>query len=99
MSEDRPKQRSEADAELEREIRDERKFALTEAIGRMAGPGALKGASPIDRGKRAAADIQEYICRQTADSAGALSGVVVRQVAESELLLMDLDAPLALLAN
>ena len=34
------KQRSKADAELEREIREGRKFTLAEAIGRLAGPGA-----------------------------------------------------------
>jgi hypothetical protein len=45
MSDDQKKQRSDADAELEREIRKERKFTLTEAIGRMAGPGAMKGES------------------------------------------------------
>ena len=43
MSEEKITQRSEADAELEREIRNERKFTLAEAIGRLAGPGAMKG--------------------------------------------------------
>ena len=39
MSDDKqPKQRSKADAELEREIREGRKFTLEEAIARMAGP-------------------------------------------------------------
>ncbi len=33
---------TDADAELEREIRNARKFTLAEAIGRMAGPGAMK---------------------------------------------------------
>jgi hypothetical protein len=49
MSDNKDKQHSEADAELEREIRKERKFTLTEAIGRMAGPGAMKGESPVTR--------------------------------------------------
>jgi len=35
--------------ELEREIRQGRKFSLEEAIGRLAGPGAMKGESPIAR--------------------------------------------------
>src|SRR6476469_612637 len=47
MSNETPKPLSEADAELEREIRAERKFTLAEAIGRMAGPGAMKGVSPV----------------------------------------------------
>ena len=47
MSDYQKKPRSEADAELEREILKERKFTLAEAIGRLAGPGAMKGESPI----------------------------------------------------
>ena len=46
MSDEQPKPSPDADAELEREIRNERKFSLSEAIGRLAGPGALKGVSP-----------------------------------------------------
>ena len=49
MSDNKDTQRSEADAELEREIRKGRKFSLDEAIGRMAGPGAMKGVSPVTR--------------------------------------------------
>ena len=47
MSDDQDAGRSEADDALEREIRNSRKFTLEEAIGRMAGPGAMKGESPI----------------------------------------------------
>ncbi len=47
MSDNREVGSSEADAELEREIRNSRKFTLAEAIGRLAGPGATKGESPI----------------------------------------------------
>ena len=49
MSNNQDTQRSEADAELEREILKERKFTLAEAIGRLAGPGAMKGESPVAR--------------------------------------------------
>ena len=41
MSNNQDTQRSEADAELEREILKGRKFTLAEAIGRLAGPGAM----------------------------------------------------------
>jgi len=41
MSSNQNTQRSETDAELEREIREGRKFTLAEAIGRLAGPGAI----------------------------------------------------------
>ena len=93
MSEDHPKRRSEADAELERQIRAERTFTLSEAIGRMAGPGAMKGASPVTRRQQAAAEIQAYLGRHMVDSAGTLRSVLLRQVAESELLLTSLDEP------
>lgn len=49
MSNKQDRQRSEADAELEREIRKGRKFTLAEAIGRLAGPGSIKGESPVAR--------------------------------------------------
>jgi hypothetical protein len=42
---DDDKRRSAADAELEREIRQGRKFTAREAMGRMLGPGAMKGVS------------------------------------------------------
>jgi hypothetical protein len=45
MSDEQDKQRSEPDAALEREIREGRKFTAQEALGRMIGPGAMKGGS------------------------------------------------------
>jgi hypothetical protein len=65
------KQRSEADAELEREIRKDRKFTLEEAIGRMIGPGAMKGTSPVPRQQQAAAEIEDWLRRH-------ISGVRLR---------------------
>jgi hypothetical protein len=53
MSEKQETQRSEADTELEREILKERKFTLEEAIGRLIGPGGMKGASPVTRMQQA----------------------------------------------
>jgi hypothetical protein len=99
MSDEQPKRRSEADAELERLIRAERKFSLTEAIGRMVGPGAMKGVSPVDRRQQAVAEIEEYIKRHLADAGGVLSGVLHRQVRESELLLKGYEQPLVVLAG
>ena len=49
MSDNPSKPSAESDAKLERQIRAERKFTLEEAIGRMAGPGSMKGASPVTR--------------------------------------------------
>jgi len=99
MSEEKPKRSAEADAELERQIRAERKFSLAEAIGRMAGPGAMKGASPIDRKQQAVAEIEGYIGRHLSDGAGILSGVLLRRVRESEILLKGYEQPLVALAG
>jgi hypothetical protein len=92
-------QRSESDAEPEREIRQERKFTLAEAIGRMAGPGAMKGESPVLRPQQAVAEIPEYLERHLVDAEGVLSGVLLRQVRESERLLKSFEQPLVALAG
>ncbi len=99
MSNDQPERSiSEADAELEREIRAGRKFTLAEAIGRLAGPGMMKGVSPVSLKQQADAQIEEYLNRHLADSAGVLAGVLLRQVKQSELLLNNADQPLVVLA-
>ena len=99
MSDDKPKRRSQADADLEREIREGRKFSLAEAIGRLAGPGMMKGASPVTRKQQAEAEIESYLDRHLNSPAGALSVVLLRQVKDSELLLSNLDQPLIVLAS
>ena len=90
--------RSKADEALEREIRNQRKFTLEEAIGRLAGPGALKGESPIARKIQAAVEIETWLGRHLRDAAGALHVVLFRRVKESELFLKNYDQPLAVLA-
>ena len=99
MNGDQPERSTEADAELEREIRAERKFTISEAIGRLAGPGMMKGVSPVSRKEQAEAEIQEYLSRHLADAAGVLSGVLLRQVKDCELLLSGFDQPLVALAG
>jgi hypothetical protein len=98
MSDNQKSRRSEADAQLEREIRNERKFTLEEAIGRLAGPGALKGESPIARKTQAAVEIETWLGRHLTDAAGALHVVLFRRVRESELLLKNYEQPLVVLA-
>lgn len=98
MSEKQGQQRSEADAELEREIRDGRKFSLEEAIGRMAGPGAMKGESPVPRTQQAEMEIESWLRSNLADAGGALGVVLHRNVKGSELLLKSTDPPLTVLA-
>jgi len=98
MSDDQPKSTTDADAELQREIRAGRDFTLAEAIGRMAGPGMMKGVSPITRLQQAVTEIQEYLNGHLTDAAGVLQVVLLRQVEGSDLLLHDVDQPLVALA-
>jgi hypothetical protein len=99
MSDDKKPPRTEADAELEREILRERKFTLAEAIGRLAGPGSMKGASPIPRMQQAGIEIESWLRAHLADAGGTLQGVLSRQVTQSELLLNNFEQPLIVLAG
>ena len=99
MSENEHKARSEADAELEREILKERKFTLAEAIGRLAGPGAMKGASPVPRIQQAEIEIESWLRSHLADGGGILQFVLHRQVKGSDVLLHNFDQPLVALVG
>lgn len=90
---DGPKDPSEA--ELEREIRQGRKFTAEEAMGRMAGPGAMKGASVLSRQQEAENAIGVWLAASIADPAGALRKVLHRHLKASTLLLDNLDDPSA----
>lgn len=98
MSDDGTATNSEDESTLEREIREGRKFSLAEAIGRLAGPGMIKGVSPITLKQQATAEIQTYLERRLNDGNGSLSRVLLRGVGESELLLSNFDRPLVVLA-
>jgi hypothetical protein len=99
MCDEQPKRPSDADADLEREIRKERKFSLAEAIGRLAGPGMMKGVSPVTRKQQSEVEIQSYLERHLIDAAGILPVVLLRRVKGSELLLNNFDQPLFVLAS
>lgn len=99
MSTDPAERRSDADAELEREIRAERKFTLAEAIARMAGPGITKGVSLVSRKQQAESEIQVYLERHLTDTTGTLPGVLFRQVRNSALLLENPEHPLVVLSD
>jgi hypothetical protein len=88
-----------AAADLEREIRAERKFTLAEAIGRLAGPGAMKGASPVTALAQAEAAIENHLRDHLPDAGGVLGGVVLRHLRGSDRLLAAVDRPLAALAG
>ena len=98
MSDNKDTQRSEADAELEREIRKGRKFNLAEAIGRMAGPGAMKGVSPVTRGQQAVVEIENWLRQHMSGAEGELQAVLLRRIKGSEFLLAHYEQPLFVLA-
>jgi hypothetical protein len=97
MSTNEPKPRSKADEALQREILRDREFSLSEAIGRLAGPGTMKGASPVSRKQQAEAEIEAFL-RQHLISADCLERVLVRVISTSPLLLSNYDQPLIVLA-
>jgi hypothetical protein len=99
MSDSPHNARSTADNDLQREIRKERKFTLEEAIGRLAGPGAMKGASPVARKQQAEAAIGDWLKLHLTSSQEALQTVLLRQIAQSQFLLNNYDQPLIVLAG
>jgi hypothetical protein len=99
MSDDQAKHQSEADAALQREILQRREFTLADAIGRMAGPGIMKGVSPITPLRQAAATIQNYLTRHLTDASGNLRVALLRGVEGSELFLKNPERPLVALAG
>src|SRR5690242_11068695 len=99
MGEKRDTTPSGDDADLEREIRAGRKFSLSEAIGRAAGGGVMKGASPVGRNRQAELVIEECLRCHLTDAGGVLGRVVLRHVAVSDPLLGDHDDPVLALAD
>jgi hypothetical protein len=85
-------------AEIEREIRTNRKFSLSDAIGQMGGGDVMKGGSPVTRKRQAELGIDEYLRRHLVDSGGVLRSVLVRHLGGS-LLDRDYDQPLVVLAE
>src|SRR5690349_11894649 len=99
MSDEQDKRPSESDAAIEREIRQGRKFTAQEALGRMIGPGAMKGGSPVSRVQQAETEIGTWLKSNLQDTTGALQTSLHRQLIGSELLLNNLDRPLRALAH
>ena len=54
-------------AEIEQEIREARKFSMEEAMARMAGPGAMSGASPVSEVQQAETEIGTWLRGHLAD--------------------------------
>ncbi len=99
MSDPKPTPESESNAEIEREIRLERGFSLRDSIARLAGPGMLKGESPVTLKRQAAAVIQEFLARRLVDADGVLRSVLLSHVRDGDTLLGALDRPIPALAE
>ena len=98
VNDERDPQQPEAD-DVEREIRQSRKFTPKEALARLAGPGAMKGASPVSPVQQAETEIGCWLRDHVADPSGALHIVLHRDLEGSELLLANVDQPLIALAS
>ena len=98
MSEKPEANSADRNAEIERELRTNRKFSLSEAIGQIAGGDVMKGGSPVTRKRQAELETDEYLRRHLVDSGSALRSVLIRHLGES-LLDSDYDQPLAALAE
>ena len=88
-----------SDDELEREIRAGRAFSMSEALGRMAGGGLMKGASVITARREAQLAIEEYLRHHLIDGGGILLRILVRDVGQSARLVDHHDEPLMVLAD
>ena len=98
MSEEKGREQADAEA-VEEEIRQARKFSMGEAMARMAGPGAMKGASPVSPVQQAETEVGSWLRANVEDAAGALQAVIHRQLKGSRLLLDNLERPLLAIAG
>jgi len=87
MSDNKDKQRSKSEAKIEEDIRLGRKFTMEEAIGRMVGPGAMKGISPVTGMQQAVNEIENWLVRHMPPGNGDLKLVLLRSFEVSEILL------------
>jgi hypothetical protein len=98
MTDEREKQQSESCRAIEHEIRQGRKLSAKDVMARLAGPGAMKGASPVSPVQQAETEIGNWLGNNLEDACGALRVVLHRQLKGSEQLLENLDQPLVALA-
>ena len=98
MSEKPDSNSADSNTDIEREIRTNRKFSLSEAIGQIAGGDFMKGGTPVSRERQAELEIDDYLRRHLVDSGGVLRRVLLRHLGES-LIASDYTNPLATLAE
>ena len=85
--------------DIERKLRQGRKFTPEEALARMAGPGAMKGASPVSPILQAETEVGNWLRDNLDDPTGALEVQLHRHIKGSSALLNSLDRPLEALAQ
>ena len=85
------------ESEIEREIRQSRKFNPQEALAKMAGPGAMKGASPVSPVRQAEMEVGAWLKANVYDTSGFLHLLLHRNVKGSPLLLENIEQPLVAL--
>ena len=83
---------------IQREIRQQRKFSLAEAIGREGGS-FIKGESTIPRPLRAIAKINQFIIAYLPDPTGALSTTLQAWAKDDIRVSRQLDTPLVALGQ
>lgn len=93
MNVEREEPQSDRDSDIEREVRQGRKLNAKDVMARLAGPGAMKGASPISPVQQAETEIGNWLGANLRDASGALKVVLHRQIKGSELLLGSLEQP------
>lgn len=99
MNEEPDRQRTDRNAEIEQEIRQGRKLTAKDLMARMAGPGAMKGASPVSPVQQAETEIGNWLTCNAAGAGSALQHVLLRNLKGSERLLQHLEQPLVALAG
>jgi len=99
MDKRRAPEHAESESAIEREIRQGRAFSLGDAIARAAGPGVMKGESPVSRVRQAEVEIQTWLRDHLADAGGPLEIVLGRHVVTSELMLENPEQPLVVLGD
>lgn len=99
MDDDPEDQQSETDDDIEREIRQGRKLTAKDVMAKLAGPGAMKGASPVSPIQQAETEIGNWLGANVSDDCGQLRVVLHRSIKGSESLLDNLDQPLTALAG
>ena len=87
-----------SEAEIEQEIREGRRFSMEEAMARMAGPGAMSGASPVSEVQQAETEIGTWLRANVADESGILATVIHRHLKGSTAVLDNLGRPLEAIA-